>query len=159
MARLKVYFAAVLTVAICIDTMQFRYLIGLAPLLVPWEHAEAKIYDTRFPGTTWDDQNWKITTTNLDEGHYQSRMSLSNGYLGINLAALGPFFEDNSRFSILSRRERHRRALVLSFSTTAEFSLGFRWESSLVEYGNWRALIHGTAGQRKEMLHLRYILS
>lgn len=51
------------------------------------------IYDTRFEGTTWNDENWVVTTTNLDQGHYQSRMQLANGYLGINLAALGPFFE------------------------------------------------------------------
>ncbi|OQO03407.1 Cell wall acid trehalase, partial [Rachicladosporium sp. CCFEE 5018] len=53
----------------------------------------SKIYSTRFDGTTWDDANWRLTTTNLDQGHYQSRMQLSNGYLGINLAAVGPFFE------------------------------------------------------------------
>ena len=53
----------------------------------------AIIYDTRFAGTTWDDDNWRITTTELDQGHYQSRMQLANGYLGINLAAVGPFFE------------------------------------------------------------------
>lgn len=55
--------------------------------------ARAIIYPTRFNGTTWDDDNWRITTTSLDQGHYQSRMSLANGYLGINLAAIGPFFE------------------------------------------------------------------
>ena len=32
-------------------------------------------------------------TTNLDQGHYQSRISVANGYHGINVAALGPFFE------------------------------------------------------------------
>ena len=51
------------------------------------------IYETRFNGTLWDDANWRITTTQLDQGHYQSRMSLANGYLGINVAAAGPFFE------------------------------------------------------------------
>ena len=29
----------------------------------------------------------------FDQGHYQSRMSLANGYLVINVAAVGPFFE------------------------------------------------------------------
>lgn len=53
----------------------------------------AKIYQTRFKGTTWDDTNWIVATTNLDQGHYQSRMSLANGYWGINVAAAGPFFE------------------------------------------------------------------
>ena len=53
----------------------------------------AREYETRFPGTSWNDEDWIITTTNLDQGHYQSRGSLANGYLGINLAAVGPFFE------------------------------------------------------------------
>lgn len=58
--------------------------------------AFAQIYDTRFDGVTWDSNNWVLKTTNLDQGHYQSRMSLANGYLGINLAAVGPFFEVDS---------------------------------------------------------------
>ena len=58
-------------------------LAGLASL----DLAFGKIYETRFKGTTWDDEKWTLTTTNLDQGHYQSRMSLANGYLGINLAA------------------------------------------------------------------------
>lgn len=58
--------------------------------------ALAKVYDTRFQGVTWDNDNWTIETTTLDQGHYQSRMSLANGYLGINLAAVGPFFEVDS---------------------------------------------------------------
>ncbi|CAK3918180.1 Acid trehalase [Lecanosticta acicola] len=55
--------------------------------------ATAAIYNTRFNGTTWDDDNWIIKTTRLDQGHYQSRFSLANGYLGINVAAVGPFFD------------------------------------------------------------------
>ena len=55
--------------------------------------AQAQIYSTRFDGVTWDNDNWSLMTTTLDQGHYQSRMSLANGYLGINLAAVGPFFE------------------------------------------------------------------
>lgn len=62
-------------------------------LLLGIQSAHGRIYNTRFNGTTWDDVNWRITTTNLDQGHYQSRMSLANGYLGINIAAVGPFFE------------------------------------------------------------------
>ena len=51
------------------------------------------IYDTRFANVTWDNAAWQIRTTNLDQGHYQSRLSIANGYLGINVAAVGPFFE------------------------------------------------------------------
>lgn len=50
-------------------------------------------YETRFEGVQWDDDSWSIINRNLDQGHYQSRMSLSNGYLGINVASVGPFFE------------------------------------------------------------------
>ncbi|KAL9098953.1 MAG: hypothetical protein Q9187_009568, partial [Circinaria calcarea] len=53
----------------------------------------ASVYETRFPNVTWDNENWILTTANLDQGHYQSRMSIANGYLGINVAAVGPFFE------------------------------------------------------------------
>jgi len=53
----------------------------------------ASEYPTRFEGVTWDNENWRITSEVLVQGQYQSRMSLANGYLGINLAALGPFFE------------------------------------------------------------------
>jgi Glycosyl hydrolase family 65, N-terminal domain len=55
--------------------------------------AVGEVYETRFDGVTWDHDNWKLTTTTLDQGHYQSRMSVANGYIGINVAALGPFFE------------------------------------------------------------------
>jgi trehalose/maltose hydrolase-like predicted phosphorylase len=51
------------------------------------------VYKTSFPGVTWDEDNWLLSTTKLDQGHYQSRGSVANGYLGINVAAVGPFFE------------------------------------------------------------------
>jgi trehalose/maltose hydrolase-like predicted phosphorylase len=52
-----------------------------------------KYYPTRFANVTWNNADWQLETTNLDQGHYQSRIALSNGYIGIALAALGPFFE------------------------------------------------------------------
>lgn len=51
------------------------------------------IYNTRFENVTWNNAAWEVRTTNLDQGHYQSRQSIANGYLGINVAAVGPFFE------------------------------------------------------------------
>lgn len=53
----------------------------------------SSIYQTKFPGVTWDEENWLLSTTYLDQGHYQSRGSVANGYLGINVASVGPFFE------------------------------------------------------------------
>ena len=54
------------------------------------------IHPTRFDNVTWDNENWRLTTTALDQGHYQARASVANGYLGINVAAVGPFFEVDS---------------------------------------------------------------
>ncbi|KAL6718219.1 alpha,alpha-trehalase ath1 [Lecanora helva] len=55
----------------------------------------SSIYNTRFANVTWDEATWTVQTTNLDQGHYQSRQSIANGYLGINVAAVGPFFEQD----------------------------------------------------------------
>ncbi|KAL3488626.1 glycosyl hydrolase family 65 central catalytic domain-containing protein [Aspergillus germanicus] len=50
-------------------------------------------YQTMFPGVTWDEDRWILTTETLDQGHYQSRGSVANGYLGISVSSVGPFFE------------------------------------------------------------------
>ena len=55
--------------------------------------ADADVYETRFDGVSWDNANWQLTTETLDQGHYQARLSVANGYHGINVASLGPFFE------------------------------------------------------------------
>ena len=54
---------------------------------------EPDVYETRFDGVTWDNAKWQLSTTTLDKGHYQARMTVANGYHGINVASLGPFFE------------------------------------------------------------------
>jgi trehalose/maltose hydrolase-like predicted phosphorylase len=62
--------------------------------LCNWVYVSANsLYPTRFEGVQWDNKNWRIHNTNLDPGHYQSRISLANGYLGINLASVGPFMD------------------------------------------------------------------
>ena len=53
----------------------------------------ADVYNTSFEGVTWDNTNWVLTTTRPDSGHYQSRANLANGYIGINVASVGPFFD------------------------------------------------------------------
>ncbi|RMD39453.1 hypothetical protein DV735_g5673, partial [Chaetothyriales sp. CBS 134920] len=57
------------------------------------EPGNVNVYHTRFDGVSFDLDRWQLKTTILDQGHYQSRASVSNGYIGINVAALGPFFE------------------------------------------------------------------
>ncbi|CEI67633.1 unnamed protein product [Fusarium venenatum] len=54
------------------------------------------IYGTSFPGVTWDEENWLLCTTNLNQGYHQARGSVANGYLVINVAAVGLFFELNA---------------------------------------------------------------
>ncbi|KAL8674082.1 MAG: hypothetical protein Q9168_001517 [Polycauliona sp. 1 TL-2023] len=55
------------------------------------------LYETRFDNVTWDNAAWTLRTTALDPGHYQSRQSIANGYLGISLSNLGPFFEQDEQ--------------------------------------------------------------
>ena len=101
---------------------------------------QAKVYNTRFQGTTWEDESWTITTTNLDQGHYQSRMSLANGYLGINLAALGPFFEVDTPVNgdmiggwpLFDRRQTFATIAGFYDSQPTTNSTNFEW---LYQYG------------------------
>ncbi|KAJ6191046.1 hypothetical protein N7519_001067 [Penicillium mononematosum] len=68
------------------------------------------LYQTGFDGVTWDEDNWLLSSTNLEQGRYQSRGSVANGYLGINVASAGPFFEidspdDTNGWPLFSRRQ------------------------------------------------------
>ncbi|KAF1947888.1 hypothetical protein EJ02DRAFT_449361 [Clathrospora elynae] len=75
----------------------------------------------QFKDVQWDDDNWVLSAHALDQGHYQSRLTLANGYFGINVAAAGPFFEVDepvdddviSGWPLFSRRQ--------TFSTIAGF--------------------------------------
>ncbi|KAF2747088.1 carbohydrate-binding module family 32 protein [Sporormia fimetaria CBS 119925] len=46
-----------------------------------------------YSDSTWNQSDWSLSTTMFGPAHYQTRMSLSNGYVGASLAAAGPFFE------------------------------------------------------------------
>jgi trehalose/maltose hydrolase-like predicted phosphorylase len=76
------------------------------------------VYKTGFDDVTWDEDNWLLSTTNLEQGRYESRGSVANGYLGINVASAGPFFEidspaDTSGWPLFSTRQ--------SFATISGF--------------------------------------
>ena len=60
---------------------------------LPHEQGSSSVYQTRFDNVTWNNADWLLTTTYLDSGHYQSRAAVANGYIGISVAASGPFFE------------------------------------------------------------------
>ena len=56
------------------------------------------LYESSLEGPIFNDDEyswppWRLWATLQDSGQYQHRMTLANGYIGINLAALGPFFE------------------------------------------------------------------
>ncbi|KAL9010129.1 MAG: hypothetical protein Q9173_004907 [Seirophora scorigena] len=55
------------------------------------------VYETRFENVTWDNAAWQVRTTIPDPGHYQSRQSVANGYIGISVSNLGPFFEQDEQ--------------------------------------------------------------
>ncbi|KAK3067351.1 alpha,alpha-trehalase ath1 [Teratosphaeriaceae sp. CCFEE 6253] len=122
-----------------------RGLAILSSLALLLNGAQAIIYQTRFNGTTWDDDNWRVTTTYLEPGKYQSRMSLANGYLGINLAAVGPFYEvdspvDTNGWPLFDRRQ--------TFATISGFwdrevrvnGTNFEW---LYQYDTGESVISG----------------
>ena len=68
----------------------------LGESILPRQSSSSSTYETPFPNVTWNNAAWQIKTTVLDQGHYQSRMTVANGYIGINVASLGPFFEADS---------------------------------------------------------------
>lgn len=55
------------------------------------------LYSTRFENVTWDNSAWQLRTTTPDPGHYQSRQSIANGYIGISVSNIGPFFEQDEQ--------------------------------------------------------------
>ena len=60
-------------------------------------YCSSDIYNTRFENVTWDNCAWQIRSTIPDPGHYQSRQSIANGYIGISVSNLGPFFEQDAQ--------------------------------------------------------------
>lgn len=102
--------------------------------------------------TEWDNEEWTLTTRELIQGQYQSRMSLANGYFGCALAAAGPFFEEDKNLTQPEGGnlpingwplDNHR----ISFCTVANFwdsqpnttRTNFPW---LLQYG-WESVISG----------------
>ncbi|KAJ6023904.1 hypothetical protein N7540_004701 [Penicillium herquei] len=111
-------------------------------------NASQNVYETDFDGVTWDEDNWLLSTTNLEQGQFETRGSVANGYLGINVASVGPFFEVDSvddggdgisGWPLYSRRQ--------SFATISGFfdaqantnSSNYPW---LSQYG-WDSVISG----------------
>ncbi|KAJ5219710.1 hypothetical protein N7468_008914 [Penicillium chermesinum] len=106
------------------------------------------VYPTDFEGVTWDDENWILSTTKLDQGKFQTRGSMANGYIGISVASVGPFFEVDtpqdgddaiSGWPLFSRRQSF--ATISGFYDAQETtnSTNYPW---LGQYG-WDSVISG----------------
>lgn len=122
--------------------------------------AAAQTYDTRFDGVTWDHAKWTLTTTDLDQGHYQARMSVANGYIGINVAALGPFFEVDTPvggdlingWPIFGRRQTF--ATVAGFwdsqpktnNSNYPWLYQYGWDSAISGIPHWAGLVVDLGG-------------
>lgn len=133
-------------------------LATLLPFLSILDGAYARVYETRFENTTWDDTNWRITNTYLVQGEFESRNTLSNGYLGINVAAAGPFFEVEKDGDTVGWPEFDRRQTFATISgfwdvqNDTEAHGNFPW---LLQYGgesvisgvpHWSGLLVQTSG-------------
>ncbi|KAH7380120.1 glycosyl hydrolase family 65 central catalytic domain-containing protein [Pyrenochaeta sp. MPI-SDFR-AT-0127] len=124
-------------------------------------HGSNNLEQNQFEHVHWDDDNWVLSTHTLDQGHYQSRLSLANGYFGISVAAAGPFFEVDepvdgdviSGWPLFSRRQ--------TFSTIAGFYNSqprtngsnypwlyqYGWESFTAGIPHWSGLLVEASGE------------
>jgi trehalose/maltose hydrolase-like predicted phosphorylase len=110
-------------------------------------HASTSSEQRQFDDVSWDDDNWVLSTRTLDQGHYQSRLSLANGYFGLSVAAVGPFFEVDeqvgrngiSGWPLFSTRQTF--STIAGFYNNEERTAGsnYPW---LKQYG-WDSMISG----------------
>lgn len=108
----------------------------------------SNVYQTDFEDVTWDEDNWLLSTTNLEQGQFETRGSVANGYLGINVASAGPFFEVDSMedggdgisgWPLFSRRQSFATISGFFDSQANTNSSNYAW---LSQYG-WDSVISG----------------
>ncbi|KAF1959914.1 acid trehalase [Byssothecium circinans] len=93
-----------------------------------------------FNNTSWDDSTWTLRTSDLQPGKFQSRMSLANGYMGLAVAASGPFFEIDTAFDgndregwpLFDRRQTHASIAGFYASVKHTGATNYPW---LNQYG------------------------
>jgi trehalose/maltose hydrolase-like predicted phosphorylase len=130
-------------------------------LLAPLAHASTSSEHAEFANVTWDDDNWVLSTRTLSPGHYQSRLSLANGYFGLSLAAAGPFFEVDeqvgangvSGWPLFTRRQAF--ATIAGFFNNQEKTQGsnypwleqYGWDSVVAGIPHWSGLLVEANGE------------
>ncbi|KAL8929031.1 MAG: hypothetical protein Q9208_001474 [Pyrenodesmia sp. 3 TL-2023] len=105
------------------------------------------VYSTRFKNVTWDNAAWQVRTTIPDPGHYQSRQSIANGYIGLSVSNVGPFFEQDQQVNGDNINGWPLFQERISFATVGGFfdqqpttnGTNFEW---LNQYG-WESVISG----------------
>ncbi|KAF1920891.1 glycosyl hydrolase family 65 central catalytic domain-containing protein [Ampelomyces quisqualis] len=142
------------------STLRHALLALTATLAHPSPSTELR----RFSNVTWDDNNWVLSTHELDQRHYQSRLSLANGYFGISLASLGPFFEIDSQdergsgvsgWPLFTRRQAFSTVAGLYNSQARKAGQGtnypwleqYGWDSVVVGIPHWSSLLVEVGGE------------
>ncbi|KAI1328855.1 glycosyl hydrolase family 65 central catalytic domain-containing protein [Xylariaceae sp. FL0255] len=80
------------------------------------KHLGGSLYATRYPGVTWDNDAWTLTSTNPDNDDWHTQSFVSNGYIGSSFASTGPFpyfFPNSSGWPLFDDR--------ITFGTVAGF--------------------------------------
>jgi len=106
------------------------------------KHLGGSSYGTRFPGVTWDENAWTLTSTSSANDDWHAQSFVANGYIGSSFASTGPFpyfFPNSSGWPLFDER--------ITFGTVAGFfdrqaktnGSNFPW---LYQYG-WDSAISG----------------
>jgi trehalose/maltose hydrolase-like predicted phosphorylase len=61
--------------------------------LISADRINCTIFGHDYKFTEWDTDEWAIINHQPVQGDFRHRLSLANGYLGISVAGIGPFFE------------------------------------------------------------------
>ncbi|KAJ5826171.1 acid trehalase [Penicillium riverlandense] len=107
------------------------------------------VYNTRFPGVTWDNNAWTLTSTNSNNTDWYSQSFVSNGYIGASFASTGPFphnygplggpyFNDHVTFSTIAGF--FDRQPNVTFAAEPWLSQ-YGWESSIAGIPSWGSIV------------------
>lgn len=109
----------------------------------------SSIYETSFPGVTWDNDAWTLTSTNANNSDWYSQSFVSNGYIGSSFTSAGPFPYVYSVSGGLYFDEHVTFGTVTGFfdrQPTTSFAAypwlhQYRWESAISGLPAWGSLV------------------
>ncbi|TKA42288.1 hypothetical protein B0A49_13654, partial [Cryomyces minteri] len=116
-------------------------LLTRSALLGAVSSVQAFTYNTRFENVTWDDDNWRLTTTNLDQGHYESRMMepFSEVDTRVNGDQINgwPLFDRRQTFATIAGFYDSQPTLN---GTNSEWLNQHGWESAISGVPHWSSI-------------------